>query len=115
MPFGLSKSPITLMRLMNEALKDYTGRFVVAYLDDMLIFNKTREEHLEHVEMVLRKFHEETLAINLEKCEFMKQELVYLVFVVSKGSLKMDQEKVVAILNYSPPTTKIEVRSFHGL
>lgn len=55
------------------------------------------------------------MAINLEKCEFMKQELVYLGFVVSKGSLKMDQDKVAASLNWPPPTTATEVRSFHGL
>ena len=80
-------------------LKDFTGIFVVVYLDDILIYNKTAEEHLKHVEQVLRRLQEEKLAINLEKCEFFKQELVYLGFVVSKGSLKMDPSKVEAILN----------------
>ena len=65
--------------------------------------------------MVLRKLHEEKLVINLEKYEFMSQDIVYLGLVVSKGSLKMDQKKVVAILNWPPPTRTIEVRSFHGL
>ena len=62
----------------------------MVYLDDILIFSNKREEHLEHVEMVLRNLHEEKLAIDLEKCEFMKKELVYLIFVVSKGYLLMN-------------------------
>lgn len=101
-PFGLSNAPSTFMRLMNEVLKDYIGRFVVVYLDDKLIFNITREEHLKHVEMVLKKLHGEKLAINLEKRDFLKQEIVYLGFVVSKGSLKMDQDKVAATGHHLP-------------
>ena len=65
--------------------------------------------------LMLRNMHEEKLAINLEKCEFMKKDLVYLGFVVSKGSLQKDQDKVEAILNWPLPTTTIEVRIFHGL
>ena len=99
LPIGLSIAPSTFMRLMNEVLKDYTWRFMVVYLDDILIFSRKREEHIKHVEMVLNKLHEEKLTINLEKCEFLKQELVYLGFMVSKGSLKIDQDKVAAILN----------------
>ena len=67
------------------------------------------------MEVVFQRLHEEKLAINLEKCDFFKQELVYLGFVVPKGSLKMDQEKVATILYWTPPTTSIEVRSFHGV
>ena len=96
-------------------LKHFTSRFVAVYLDDILIFSKTKEEHIKYVEAILQRLHEEKLAINLEKCDFFKQELVYLGFVVSKGSLKMDKEKVAAILNWPPPTTSTEVRSFHVL
>lgn len=100
---------------MNEVLKDYTTRFVVVYLDDILIFNKTKEEHQKHLEVVLKRLHEEQLSINLEKWEFLKQELVYLGFVVSQGTLKMDPSKVEAILNWPTPTIGTKVRSLHGL
>ena len=92
MPFGLSNVPSTFMSLMNEVLRDFIAKFVIIYLDDILVFNQTKEEHLKHLRYVLERLQQETLMVNVKKCTFMKLELVYLGFVISRDGLKMDPE-----------------------
>jgi hypothetical protein len=72
MPFVLTNSPSTFMRLINEILKDFIGNFVVLYLDDILIFSRTKEENLRHLTLVMRRLQEDKLLINLKKSFFMK-------------------------------------------
>ena len=90
MPFGLKNAPSTFMRLMNEMLKEFISKFVIVYLDDILIFRKTKGEHLQHVRRVLEKLQQNKLLINLKKCTFLQKELVYPGFVVVENELKMD-------------------------
>jgi hypothetical protein len=80
MTFFLTNSPSTFMILMNEILKDFIGKFVVVYLDDILVFRKTKEEHLRHMELVMRRLHHEKLLIKLKMSSFMKTKLIYLGF-----------------------------------
>lgn len=84
MAFGPTNAPSTFMRLMNEVFKEYEGIFVIFYLNDIVVFSRRKEEHLEHIKLVLRTLQREKLLINLKKCSFMKEELIYLGFVVSK-------------------------------
>ena len=115
MPFGLSNSPSTFMRLMNEILRGFIGELVIVYLDDILVFSQTEEEHLKHLRYVLERSQHETLLVNVKKCTFMKSELVYLGFVISRDGLKMDPEKVQEIIDWPSHRKIFEVRSFHGL
>jgi hypothetical protein len=115
MPVGLTNALSTFMRLMNEVMREFIGKFVVIYLDDILIFNKTKAKHLKHLAIVMRRLQQEKLLVNMKKCSFMKTELIYLGFVISVNELKMDPEKVEVIKNWPSPRNVFEVRSFHGL
>lgn len=115
LPFGLCNAPATCMRLMQHVLSDYLDDFVVVYLDDILIFSKTEDDHVRHVVLVLEKLANEGLRLKRKKCVFGVDSVGYLGHVVSKDGVSMDPAKVKAILDWPEPKNVTELRSFLGL
>ena len=114
MPFGLTGAPATFQREMNKILFPLIGKCVYNFIDDILIYSRTVEEHLEHIKAVLKIFQENKLKINTEKCRFMRTEVEVLGHkLTTKGLCPMDS-KIEVIKNWKAPTTVHELRSFLG-
>jgi hypothetical protein len=112
MSFGLTNSPAYFMYLMNKVFMEYLDKFVVVFIDDILIFSKTEEEHEEHLRLVLQKLGSHQLYANFSKCDFWLTEVAFLGHIISAGAVLFDPGKVRDVLNWIPPTTASEIRSF---
>ncbi|GKC47713.1 putative reverse transcriptase domain-containing protein [Tanacetum coccineum] len=115
MPFGLTNAPAVFMDLMNRIFHEYLDKFVIVFIDDILVYSKSEEEHEQHLRIVLEILRQKKLYAKFSKCEFWLQQVAFLGHIVSADGIIMDPSKVEAITKWPRPTTVTEVRSFLGL
>ncbi|KAG8492331.1 hypothetical protein CXB51_009857 [Gossypium anomalum] len=115
MPFGLTNTPAVFMDLMNRIFRPYLDRFVVVFIDDILVYSRDETEHAEHLRLGLQILRDKQLYAKFSKCEFWLREVSFLGHVVSASGIRVDPSKISAILNWEPPRNITEVRSFLGL
>eukprot|EP00253_Pinus_taeda_P013617 PITA_13617 len=115
LPFGLTNAPATFMCLMNNIFHQYLDRFVLIFIDDILVYSRTVEEHQEHLRKVLQTLREHQLYAKFSKCDFFKEEIQYLGHVISKEGIAVDPEKIKAIMDWPVPKDVADIRSFMGL
>jgi hypothetical protein len=114
MSFGLTNAPTYFMYLMNKVFMKYLDKFMVVFIDDILIFLKT-EDHETHLRLLLEKLRTQQLYAKFNKCKFWLLEVTFLGHVISAGGILVDSGKVRDILNWMPPTNVSEIKSFLGL
>jgi len=115
MPFGLTNAPATFQTLMNDIFRPFLDKFVMVYLDDILIFSNSPEEHEQHLRQVLDVLRKHKLYCKESKCEFFKKEIAFLGHVLSSDGVKADPRKVQSIVDWPQPENVKQVRSFLGL
>ena len=115
MPFGLTNAPAAFMDLMNRVFQPYLDRFVIIFIDDILVFSGSSEEHSEHLRIVLQTLRERQLYAKLSKCQFWLDRVAFLGHVISAEGVSVDPQKIESVVNWKPPKNVSEVRSFLGL
>ncbi|KAL0170808.1 hypothetical protein M9458_035404, partial [Cirrhinus mrigala] len=114
LPFGLTNAPAVFQNLVNDMLGDMLNRFVFVYLDDILIFSPSLQEHSRHVRQVLQRLLENQLFVKAEKCEFHADTVSFLGFVISPRGIEPDHAKVKAITEWPVPDSRKALQRFLG-
>ena len=115
MSFGLTNAPAYFMSMMNKVFTEYLDKFVVVFIDDIMVYSKNEEEHKEHLRLVLEKLREHQLYAKFSKWEFWLKEVGFLGHVISGEGIAVDPSKVQSVTEWLAPTSVSEIRSFLGL
>jgi hypothetical protein len=115
MSFGLINAPAYFMYLMNSVFMPELDKFVIVFIDDILIYSENEEDHAEHLRVVLTRLREHRLYAKFSKCEFWLKTVPFLGHVLSEKGISVDPSKVQEVMDWKSPTTVHEVQSFLGL
>lgn len=113
--FGLTNAPATFMHLMNSVFQPYLDLFVVVFIDDILVYSCSQEEHAQHLGIILQRLREERLYAKFSKCEFLLGSVAFWGHIVSSEGIKVDPKKIEAVQKWPRPSSVTEIRSFLGL
>ncbi|GJT88729.1 putative reverse transcriptase domain-containing protein [Tanacetum coccineum] len=115
MPFGLTNAPAVFMDLMNRVCKPYLDKFVIVFIDDVLIYSCNKKEHEEHLKTILEMLKKEELYAKFSKCEFWINTVKFLGHMIDNSGIHVDPAKIEAVKNWASPTTPSKIRQFLGL
>jgi hypothetical protein len=115
MPFGLTNASPYFMYLMNKVFMEYLDKFVMVFIDDILVYSRSEKEHEDHLCFILKKLRDHRLYAKLSKCEFYLKQVASLGHIISNGGIFVDPSKVQDVLSWNSPTSVGDIHSFLGL